>query len=85
MNYNRVSCAKIKLYRTRNVGWLFDVYFLTPISTLFHLYTGDEFYWWRKPKYPDKSTDLSQVTDKLNYIALYQVHHLINRFELTTY
>ena len=24
-----------------------------------------QFYWWRKPEYPEKTTDLSQVTDKL--------------------
>ena len=27
--------------------------------------SGDQFYWWRKPKEPEKTTDLSQVTDKL--------------------
>jgi hypothetical protein len=24
-----------------------------------------QFYWWRKPEYPEKTTDLLQVTDKL--------------------
>ena len=36
---------------------------LTPLSTIFQLYRGGKFCWRGKPKYPDKITDLTQVTD----------------------
>ena len=32
-------------------------------STICQLYRGSQFCWWRKPKYPEKTTDLPQVTD----------------------
>jgi hypothetical protein len=49
----------------------YGLWCLTPLSTLNN-------YCWRKPEYPEKTTDLSQVTDKLYHLTLVRVHLALN-------
>jgi hypothetical protein len=36
------------------------------------LYHGDQFYWWRKPEFPKRTTDHGQATGKLYHLRMRQ-------------
>ena len=59
------------------------------ISTIYQLYRGGQFYWWRKSEYPEKTTGLPQVTDKFYHIiyCIESYHSSYNtlRYSITVY
>ena len=66
-----MSC-NIEIFTDKHLGGGGDV-FNTTFNNISVISDG-QFYWWGKPEYPEKTTDLSQVTDKLNKMSIGDIH-----------
>ena len=67
-----IQCSrviKVIVDNTTEYYGLVDYWCLMHLSTIFQLYRGRKFYWWSKPEYQEKATDLPQVIDKLYHVT----------------
>ena len=63
-------CVLYQQIMKRKFKRLIDLLCLTPLSAIFQLYHVDQFQWWQKPKYPERTTAHGQATGKLYHLRL---------------
>jgi hypothetical protein len=78
MVYNLIVILLKQLSSNYLKQWHKCAWFMHVCFWRFQLYCGGQFYWWRKPEYPETTTNLSQVTEAPYLIRLYRVHLAMN-------
>ena len=51
-------------YKYRNIQIDLILVFNATFSNISAIHHGDQFYWWKKPEYPKRTTDYEQLTGK---------------------
>jgi len=53
----------------------------TTFNNISVIISWGKFFWWKKLEYPQKTTDLPQVTEKLDHTMLYRIHLAMSRVQ----
>jgi hypothetical protein len=72
--YNNVTLG----YMCARADWIIDLWCLTPLSTIFQLYRGGQYHWWRKHGVRGENHQSVASHWQIYHIMLYGVHLAMN-------